>query len=350
LATTCSRVRFSGLHANKIDENDVDHAAREISCGARLVRDNGGRFPSMRPSSSLAALVLVVSVATAHAGPHAKLATREPTNKDALAHLQLGNRALNVNDYDRAIKEYQQGAILDPVPLFWFNLGLAYRNSQRFPEAIKAFREFVRRSAGDDDPDGYRAQVEQLLPQLVASQTAPPQHPQPSTETSGVEPNAPTGEGEPASTSSKVATAPLASATITASPAVPSAGSGAPAASATTAGATPTWSRWHDGLGWGLTGAGVLAAGVGVGLLASASSLDGQADRETDFAKRDQLRQSASSRRSAGEITAAAGAVLLVGAIARFALIGSPAQPSSISSLQLTPGPGDVGLGFAIGF
>jgi hypothetical protein len=340
LAALCSRVRFSRPHANKIDDDSLFTAAREISCGAPRVRDNGGRFPSMRPPPLLLALVLVVTVAAAHAGPRAKLrANREPTDKDAIALMQHGNRALGLGEYDTAISDYKQGALLDPVPLFWLNLGLGYRRAQRYSDAIDAYREFLYRSSGDADPDGIRAQVEALIPQLEAARDAPPKHPEPSTET-GVDTPPPTSAS--ANGAKPVALAPAPLPTATASSSNPSA--------STTAIIAPKWSRWHDVPGWGLAGAGVIAAGVGVGLLANASSLDGQADRETDFAKRDQLRQSASSRRTAGEVTAAAGAVLLVGAIARFALVGSPSRSPSSTSLQLTPGPGDVGLGFAIGF
>lgn len=290
--------------------------------------------------SSLVSLLAFVALAgVAHANPHAgKLkATREPTKPDAIEFMRRGNRAIAVNAYDTAIHQYQLGAIADAVPLFWLDLGLAYRRANRYTEAIDAYREFLARSAGDDDPDGIRDQVEQLIPQLEAARDAPPTHPTPISETSA-------DTSAPATSSAAPTTSSAAS-----SATVPTSAHDATTHDATTISTHASVSRWHDGPGWGLGGAGIVATGVGLYLLANASSLDDQADRETDFGQRDQLRQSASSRRTIGVVTAVSGGVLVAAAIARFALVGSPSTTST-SSLQLTPGPGDVGLGFALDF
>jgi tetratricopeptide (TPR) repeat protein len=284
---------------------------------------------------SVVALVVLVGGA-AHASPHGKLkANREPADPEAVEHLKHGNRALapGVEDYETAIREYKAGAIQDPVPLFWLDLGLAYRKANRYPEAIDAYREFLKRSADDADPDGYRDQVNKLIPQLEAARNAPPSHPEPSATTT---PSPANGSQTPPSGSTSGATG----------AAMSSAGSPS-TASTTTIEAHASPSHPHDPVGWGLTAAGAVAAGVGIGFLWSADSLDGDANQTPNANDRDQLHNRASSRRTIGAITAGAGAALLVTGVVKLLLF--PPSPSR-SSLTIAPGPGDVGLGFAVQF
>jgi len=76
---------------------------------------------------------------------------------------------------------------------------------------------------------------------------------------------------------------------------------------------------FKDTWGWVLAGTGVAVAGVGIGLLASASGLDDDADAETDEGKRNDLRDSADSRRTMGSIIAPVGAALAVVGIVKLA-------------------------------
>jgi tetratricopeptide (TPR) repeat protein len=277
----------------------------------------------MRPLIVLLLALVVLTAgrtrASANPRPAAKLdASRLPTDSDALEQLKQGNRAVDLGEYDQAIDHYKRGAILDAVPLFYLDLGLAYRKAGRYPDAIDYYRKFLDRSAGDADPDGIRTQVAQLIMQLEAARDAPPTHPAPS--------------AEPTAGASVATSATAQSPTST------------PTAISTT---SPQVSRWSDGIAWGLGIGGLVSAGVGVGFFVNASSLDDQANRETNFEVRDQLRARASSRRTIGTVTAAAGGVLLVAAVVKFALV--PSGPTT-SALQLTPGPGDVGVGFAFDF
>lgn len=268
---------------------------------------------------------LVADVASVSAKPSAasKLnADREPIDTVALEHLKRGNRAFDLNDYDAAIAEYKLGAIRDPVPLFWLNIGLAHRKAGRYAEAIDYCRDFLDRSTNDADPNGRRDQIAQLIPKLEEARDAQPTRPTPSASSTP----------PPPAPATATAAVPLAQ---------PSGGHSDTAVTAST-------SRWHDKLAWGLVAGGVVAAGVGSGLLLNASSLDDEADHETDFARRNQLHDNASSRRTEGVVAVAGGGALLVAAVIKFAL-ASP-SPSATKSAQITPGPGDVGLGFTFDF
>lgn len=99
----------------------------------------------------------------------------------------------------------------------------------------------------------------------------------------------------------------------------------------------PAW--YADKLGWVLAGGGLIVAGAGAGFLASASSLESQADRESDSDERQRLRDDASGRRKIGVVLAVTGAVVLVGGIVRLALHPKQAAPSR-------PG---VEVGFGLG-
>ncbi len=143
-------------------------------------------------------------------------------------------------------------------------------------------------------------------------------------------------------------TAPVANSSTDAHP-TNAATSPPPPAPTSPASDTTRSSRWRDPLGWSFAGVGVVAAGVGAYLLADASSLDDQANAESNATTREQLHSSARTRRTVGTITAIGGGAFVILAVARFALVGPPSS-SSTASIQLTPGPGDVGLGFAFDF
>lgn len=138
----------------------------------------------VRALSAIALLIVTMSFRPTAADPLA-----EPTNAEALAHLKKGNRHLDlaeavtgdaaVDHYDQAIKEYEAGALLDPLPIFWLNIGLAHRKAGRYGDAARAYRAFLGKIA--DDPEGadLRGQVEQIIKEMEDAANQPPTRPAP---------------------------------------------------------------------------------------------------------------------------------------------------------------------------
>jgi hypothetical protein len=76
---------------------------------------------------------------------------------------------------------------------------------------------------------------------------------------------------------------------------------------------------WKDPVGDGLVVVGLVGAGVGAGMLVSASSLNRQADGTTSYSDYQRLREDANSRSELGLISAGAGGVFVVGGILWYA-------------------------------
>lgn len=128
----------------------------------------------MRAIAVCLAVSMIVGVARASAEP-----LRNPADARALEHLKLGNRHLDLERYDDAIEQYEAGALIDPVPVFWLNIGLAHRKAGRHEDAVRAYRTFVMKIA--DDPAGaeLRVQVEEIIRAIEDAASKPPTEPGP---------------------------------------------------------------------------------------------------------------------------------------------------------------------------
>ncbi len=78
-------------------------------------------------------LLLVGTVARGYADE------KLPSPQDAVAraHLDAGNKAYRLKDFDAAIREYRAGAQAEtgPTYTFWYNLGQSYRQLGRYEDA-----------------------------------------------------------------------------------------------------------------------------------------------------------------------------------------------------------------------
>lgn len=120
--------------------------------------------------SALCALVVVAALATtSYAGP-----LDNPTDPKALDHLRLGNRHLDLEHYDQAIEEYEAGALIEPVPIFWLNIGIAHRKADRYADAARAFRTFLSKIANEPDAAEIRTQVEDIIKAMEDAASKPP--------------------------------------------------------------------------------------------------------------------------------------------------------------------------------
>ena len=150
-----------------------------------------------RGNVSILVVVLVASlVASAHAGP-----LDNPANPTALDHLRLGNRHLDLEHYDEAIQEYEAGALIEPVPIFWLNIGLAHRKAGRYGDAARAYRTFLAKLGDAADTAEIRAQVEEIISAMEDAATKPPTQAEPVKRDAAVAPSSepPTHESGPVS-------------------------------------------------------------------------------------------------------------------------------------------------------
>lgn len=228
-------------------------------------------------SSRVAVLVWSMLLLCAHAA-YADDPLAKPTAAAARDHLAAGNKLYRLREFDKAIEEYKAGALIEDVPVFYFNLGQCYRQLGRYEDAIWHYDRFLQRGK----PTGQiREAVEALRTQMKSeldkkAMTQPPVEPAP--------------ESKPAQEKSPK--------TIRVS--------------------SEPWYR--DGVGWGLAAGGVVAISVSTWLFVDANSLEKDADGQATQSVRSELRERASSRRTAGVIVGLGGAALLTTGIIKFTL------------------------------
>lgn len=129
----------------------------------------------MRHRSLILSIALVAtSPVQASADPLAN-----PVDPAALDKLKQGNRHLDLEHYDEAIAAYEAGALIEPAPIFWLNIGLAHRKAERFAEAARAYRTFLIKTQGDPSSAEVRAQVEEIVRAMEEAATKPPTEPAP---------------------------------------------------------------------------------------------------------------------------------------------------------------------------
>lgn len=119
-------------------------------------------------------LVLIMILLATNAAPVFASPLDNPTGTEALDHLRVGNRHLDLEHYDEAIQEYEAGALIEPVPIFWLNIGLAHRKAGRYADAARAYRTFLSKIGDGPDAAEIRAQVEAIIRAMEDAATKPP--------------------------------------------------------------------------------------------------------------------------------------------------------------------------------
>src|SRR5262249_34302868 len=82
-----------------------------------------------------ARLFCLLAIVLSRAAP-ARAEMRRPASDSAARLLADGNRYYKVRDFDKAIELYKQGALVEATPVFWYNLGQAFRQQAKYKEAI----------------------------------------------------------------------------------------------------------------------------------------------------------------------------------------------------------------------
>lgn len=232
-----------------------------------------------------------------------------PTDKTAAEHVKEGNRAYRAGDFEKAIEAYTAAAMRDDAPVLLYNLGQANRKSKQYDKAIHQYRLFLDRgNPGKELRALIECNVQMMTAELEsAAAKQPPQEPAPEGPVGPVVP--PPVDDEPVDEE--------------------------PAETA------PPW--YADGLGWGLTGGGVVLGAVGGFFLFDAASLDDQADREDRDDVRRDLRDRADQRRTMGFVVGAVGVATLATGIVKLVLTPD-ATAREEDEMSLVVGASYVGL------
>src|ERR1041385_5826762 len=106
-----------------------------------------------------------------------------PGSPEARGHLIRGNRLYGVRSFEEAAAEYKAGAVIEPAPVFDYNLGQCFRQLGKYQDAIWHYERFLSRGnpQGEllDAVKGFIAQMKAELDRKAMTQ--PPTDPEPST-------------------------------------------------------------------------------------------------------------------------------------------------------------------------
>jgi tetratricopeptide (TPR) repeat protein len=220
---------------------------------------------------------------------HADPALDKPKDPKALEHLVEGNRQYKVQNFEQALAEYKAGALVEAAPLFDYNLGQCYRMLGRYKEAIWQYERFLRYGHPTDQElvDHVNDWLKQMHAELDRkAMTLTPTDPAP----------VPTP--------------------------VPK----------TIVLVEPSESWYEDKLGWGLVGAGAIAAGVSAYLLHDASSLNDQANHDPDQMRRHDLQSRAGSRNTAGIIIGVGALGVVATGVVKLAITKERKPPRTVTT------------------
>lgn len=226
-------------------------------------------------------------------------AMAKPSQPAARERLTAGNKLYRLREFAKAVEEYKAGALIEDVPVFHYNLGQCYRQLDRYEDAIWHYERFVERGKPTGElrggVDAFLTQMKSELQRKAATPPPPVEPVVPPTTAPGLVPP-------------KVTTV-----TVPGEP-------------------------WHhDRLGWGLTGVGVVAIGVGGWLLFDAKGIEDDANVQPAQTERERLRDRASGRRLTGTVIGGLGAAFLLTGIVKLAM--SPADREETVATSF-----DVGL------
>jgi tetratricopeptide (TPR) repeat protein len=157
----------------------------------------------------------------------------------------MASKHFYLNEFDKALEQYKRAYMNYEDPAFLFNIAQCYRQLGKKDDAVKMYRNYLRRSPAAAN----RAEVERLIvildreiAQERSTRTVPPQG--------------------PIEAPREVASAPLPATTTPPPPAAP-APAPAPAVTVTHGEKTPVYKKWWL---WTAVAGAAVAVGLGVGL------------------------------------------------------------------------------------
>lgn len=265
-------------------------------------------------SSLLCAFTLLALAGPAHADPQ----IARPKDPAALKHLDVATKLYDIRSFEQAIEEYKAGALVEPAPVFDYDLAQCYRQLHKYKDAIWHYQRFLKESP--ETPEHNEA-VKKFIEQMQAeldqkAMTAPP------TEDAGsAAPVKPATSVKPATT-----------------PAAPAADKEPPPPPA----AVDPWYR--DPIGWGLVGGGVVALGVSSYFLLDARSKDLDSNKTAGQTEQASLRDTAHSHRVIGGIVGGIGIAAVAAGVVKLVLHPNAEEQTETAGLGI----GITTNGFAV--
>jgi hypothetical protein len=118
------------------------------------------------------ALLCLLS-ATAHAQTDERAAQAKLHYETGMAHFQL-------EEWDKAIVEWENGFRIKPVPQFLYNIAQAYRLSKQYEKAQSFYKKYLNmdpKAPNKTEVERHLATLGKLIDQQKAASTAPPTQP-----------------------------------------------------------------------------------------------------------------------------------------------------------------------------
>lgn len=256
----------------------------------------------MRFSVRRFAVLVSLSIASLSTSALAGNPLARPDNPRACEHLDRGNNLYDVGSFAEAVIEYKAGALIEPAPVFDYNLGQAHRQLGKYREALWHYDRFLHKG----QPTG---QLRDAVIAFMAEMRAHLEGKAQSTSPTGPEPS----------------TKPPPSAALRVPP------------STSTQAPNPRSGAWYeDGWGWALSGAGVASIAGGGALLADAAGINADANTTTNQQERDRLRGQEHSRNVLGIVVGAGGVGLLTLGIVKLAIYPKERPPSTSWNIAVT--------------
>lgn len=234
---------------------------------------------------------------------------KRPTAAAAVDHLSKGTKLYNVRSFDQAAEQFKQGALVEPTPIFDYNLGQCYRQMGQYKDAIWHYERFLKASPETTERNAH---VRNFITQMEAelekkAMTAPP-----------IE-----------AASSTVSREEIAASTPTTREAGLS-----DVHQPIQNSIRPRW--YEDTLGWTFAGAGFVGVVVSGGLFVDASGVQEDADRAASQQVRIALQDKADSRTLTGAVVGIAAAGLLATGVIKLALHDSSEPTTTAWHLSFT--------------
>lgn len=270
----------------------------------------------MKLKSSLLCTCAVLALA----GPAlAEPPIARPKDPAALKHLDVATKLYDIRSFEQAIEEYKAGALVEPAPVFDYDLAQCYRQLHKYKDAIWHYQRFLKESPETVEHDeAVKKFIEQMQAELdQKAMTAPPTEdanapaPKPITPTS-----APTTPAAPAATSEDEEAPPPAT--------------------------TDAWYR--DPIGWSLVGGGVAALGASTYFLLDARSKDLDSNKTPGQTEQASLRDTAHSHRLIGGIVGGIGIAAVAAGVVKLVLHTTSDERAETAGLGI----GITGNGFAV--
>lgn len=215
------------------------------------------------------------------------------TKPDAIAHFTKGNALYNAGDFAEAVQEYKAGMLSEPSAVFNYNLGQSYRQLGDYRQATYHYKRYLSSGlATPEEREGIEGVIAKMDAELQQKARTEP----------------PTG---PATNVSPMA------------PAMPP--------------PTTRETRWyHDSIGWGATGVGVVGGAIAGVLFLQAADLRNDADAAATAGESQALDEKADTRARAGTYVAIGGGAFLAAGIIMLAIHPSPSQAAPQVSLGVS--------------